>query len=152
MLITLILISILICPKYVQAQDVGVLSCRGALSDKQREIVRESKALLGDVHGRTLEATLNDMNRTDCPVIQVLILEAEAKTYVDLTREYELKDKKARERLYQKIQMNMAYLQFTAGKTQGDDSSLNRLIRQKLRFYLPSEVLEHPGFYAPVEQ
>jgi len=29
--------------------------------------------------------------------------------------------------------------------------SLNRLIRQKLTYYLPVEVLEHPGFYSSLD-
>jgi hypothetical protein len=133
------------------AQNVIKLSCRNALSAEDINRVRTSKSLLGEVDLHSLQATLDRMENTGCPVMQVLMLESIANTYADLIQEYDLPDLAARERLYNKIQMNMAYLQFTGGQTKGDKSPLNRLIRRKLKDYFPQELLEHPAFFQSVE-
>ena len=147
----LILIFFVFLQCSVQAQEAVELTCRRLLTDRQIERIRESKELIADVDHASLQETIEKINRTDCPSIQSLMSVAMARTYAELIREYDLKDRDARERLYHKIQMNMAYLQFTAGRTGGKGSSLNRLIQQKLIRYLPDEILEHPGFYVTLD-
>jgi hypothetical protein len=48
--------------------------------------------------------------------------------------------------------LNMAYLQFGGSQGKyGSTTELNRLIRQKLKAYLPSDVLKQPGFIYSLE-
>jgi len=151
MRIPFLFIVFLLTPLLVLAQDPEPLLCGRELSIEKKILIQESKALLGHVHRLSPEATVEDIQQKDCPSVQAFMLSAMARTYADLIREYELEDNEAQERLYHKIQMNLAYLQFTAGRARGDASSLNRLIRQKLIFYLPEGILEHPGFHVSVE-
>lgn len=133
------------------AQEEAVIDCRRSLDPGQIEVVRESKELIRDIDTESLDETVQGLNKTSCPVMQVLMLSAMARTYADLVVEYELDGLDARQRLYDKIGMNMAFMQFTAGRG-SDEADLNRLIRLKLKQYLPPEILTHPGFYFSLEE
>ena len=75
-----------------------------------------------------------------------------AKTYADIVREINVEGQKKKEWLYSMVCLNMAYLQFggSQGKS-GSTTELNRLIRQKLKKYLPPELLKQPGFAYSLE-
>lgn len=133
------------------AQEVTDIACRSSLTAGEVERVKTSKHLFYEVAPESLQATVKGLEKAGCPSIQVLMMEAMAKTYTDLVGAYDVQDKGAKERLYHKIQLNMAYLQFTAGKAESKGSPLDRLIRQKLIAYLPAVVLDHPRFFHSVE-
>jgi hypothetical protein len=75
-----------------------------------------------------------------------------AKAYADIVRDQDVVGEKKKEWLYSMVCLNMAYFQF--GGTQGPPgsaTSLNRLIRRKLKEYLPPSVLKQPGFLYSLE-
>ncbi len=128
------------------------LHCRNALSDSDIAQVKESKGLIQDVDAKSLQRTLLEMEETECPTIHVFIIEAMARTYDDIVREQNVQEQKKKNWLYSKIQLNMAFLQLTGGTQKGDADPLNRLIRLKLKEYLPSGMLTHPAFFQKVEE
>ena len=75
-----------------------------------------------------------------------------AKTYADIVREVNVEGKKKKEWLYSMVCLNMAYLQFggSQGKS-GSTTELNRLIRRKLKGYLPPNALKRDGFFYSLE-
>ena len=143
------LIFFTVIPGY--AQDLPAFSCRTTLTPAQIERVRSSQALLPVSACRPHQETVKDFNRSKCPAIHVLMLEAMSRTYSELVREYDLEDPGAQLRLYSKVQLNMAYLQLTGPDAKDEGSALNRLIRRKLMQYLPRDILTHPAFYSPPE-
>ena len=129
------------------AFDLSGVVCSDPLTPQAIEQVRMSKQALADVDAEPWAVTVDEFNNTACPFIQVLMLDAMARTYTDLIRDYDLKEHDARVRLYDKIKMNMAFLQFTGGKSRAEGAGLNCLIQEKLRNYLPNQIWEHPHFF-----
>jgi len=127
-------------------------SCSQSLTPQQVEQVRMFKQALAQVDHESLEATVEEFNKSACPAIRVLMLDAMTRTYADLIRDYDLIDQDARVRLYDKIKMNMAYMQFTGGRGRCKGSGLNCLIQDKLKTYLPSWLLDHPQFYVSIDE
>ena len=84
--------------------------------------------------------------------IGLAIKKAEEKAYAEIVREFNVEGQKKKEWLYSMVCLNMAYLQFggTQGKA-GSTTELNRLIRQRLKKYLPQDVLRQPGFIYSLE-
>ncbi len=121
-------------------------SCSADLTPQAVESIRRSKQTLADVDPEPWENTVAAFNQTACPFIQAEILEAMARTYADLIKDYAVQDRDARIRLFDKIKMNMAYLQFTGGGNRPAGSGLDALIQNTLKEYLPPAVLSHPEF------
>ena len=70
-----------------------------------------------------------------------------AKTYTDIVREINVKGQKKKEWLYSMVCLNMAYLQFGGSQGKyGSTTELNRLIRKKLKEYLPGDVFKQSGY------
>jgi len=125
---------------------------REYLTALEVERVRVFKELLGSVDSKTVRQTVDDLEKNDYPQVNLQMKEAMAKTYADIVRDKNIEGQGRRERLYSMIALNMAYLQL--GGTQdkaGSAEPLNRLIRQKLREYLPPEIFNRPGFSFIVE-
>ncbi|HSV43575.1 MAG TPA: hypothetical protein VLJ10_03385 [Candidatus Bathyarchaeia archaeon] len=120
------------------------------LGARERERIRAMKDIVRGVDGKTLEQTIRDIENADDPQLELQIKEAIAKTYADIVLQEKVVDQKQKEWLYSMITINMAYLQFGGS---GDDSGngLHRLIRNKLRDYLPPEVWTRPGFLQTIE-
>jgi hypothetical protein len=116
------------------------------------ERVKAEKALLYGIDTKSLRETIDELEKTRHPQINLQIKEAMAKTYTDIVTEINVKGQKKKEWLYSMVCLNMAYLQFggSQGKS-GSTTELNRLIRRKLKEYLPSNVLEQPGFIHSLE-
>ncbi len=114
--------------------------------------VRAVKQLLYGIDSKTLQETIDELERMRYPQINLGLREAMAKTYADIVREYAVDGQKKNEWLYSMVCLNMAYFQFTGSQgTAGDTTSLNRLIRRKLKEYLPPYVLKQPGFLYSLE-
>ena len=122
------------------------------LTPPEIERVRAFKELLYGVDKKSLGETIDELERTRHPQINLLMREAMARTYADIVREINVEDQKKKEWLYSMVCLNMAYLQF--GGDQGNSrntTSLNRLIRRKLISYLPSNASKQQGFIYSLE-
>ena len=116
------------------------------------ERVRAVKALLYGIDTKSLQETIEELGKTRHPQINLQMREAMAKTYADIVREVNVEGQKKKEWLYSMVCLNMAYLQFGGGQgTPGSTTSLNRLIRRKLKEYLPPHALKQAGFLYSLE-
>lgn len=117
------------------------------LSEQEIERVRVIKEMLAGIDKKSLNETIVELEKTRHPLMNIQMKEAMAKAYTDIVREVDVEGQKKKEWLYSMVCLNMAYLQFGGGKgTPGDTTSLNRLIRQKLIEYLPSNISKQSGF------
>jgi len=122
------------------------------LTESDIERVRAVKALLYGIDTKSLRETIEELEKTRYPQINLEMREAMAKTYTDIVRQINVKWQKKKEWLYSMVCLNMAYLQFGGSQgTPGSATELNRLIRQKLKAYLPSNVLKQAGFLYSLE-
>ena len=124
----------------------------GHLTVPEVERVRALKRLIGGVDSKTVQQTIAELEKMDYPQVNLQMKEAMAKTYVDIVRDKNIEGQGRREQLYSMIALNMAYLQL--GGTQdkaGSAEPLNRLIRKKLREYLPPKIFSSPGFSFVIE-
>lgn len=118
----------------------------GRLTAQDIQRVKAVKQLLDGVDKESLRQTIDELEKTRYPQINLQIKEAMAKTYTDIAQEFNVTGPKKKEWLYSMVCLNMAYLQF--GGDQGNSrnsTDLNRLIRQKLNGYLPLKVLKQYG-------
>ena len=116
------------------------------------ERVKALKAILYDVDTKSLPETIEELQKTRHPQINLQMREAMAKTYADIVRDVNVEGQKKKEWLYSMVCLNMAYLQFGGSQgTPGSTSSLNRLIRRKLKGYLPPNALKQAGFFYSLE-
>jgi len=121
-----------------------------SLDSRDMERIRALKDLIRDVDRKSLAQTIHEIENADDPRLELQKQEAIAKTYADIVLQEKVVDQRQKEWLHSMITINMAYLQFGGS---GDDSGngLHRLIRNKLRDYLPPEVLTHPGFLQTID-
>ena len=115
------------------------------LTAPEIEHVKAFKKLIRDVDGKSLMQTIAEIETAANPQLELQMQEAIAKTYADIVLEEKVGDLKQKEWLYSMVTINMAYLQFGA-KQDDSGNALNRMIRKKLREYLPPEVLSSPEF------
>ena len=112
------------------------------------ERVKVVKQMLYEVDKKSLQQTIEELEKTGYPDLYVYVREAMAKTYLDIVREQDVQSQKAKEWLYSMITLNMAYLQL--GGTHNAEV-LNRQICQKLKAYLPADILNRPGINYSME-
>lgn len=125
---------------------------RGHLTVQEIERVKVFKGLLDDVDKKSLRQTIEALEKTGNPPLYLQMREAMAKTYADIVREQNVEGQKKKEWLYSMVTLNMAYLQFAGTQdAAGHATSLNRLIRRKLKAYLPPDVFHQPGFHYSLE-
>ena len=115
------------------------------------ERVRVLKEILYGIDTKSLRETIEELEKTRHSQINLQMREAMAKTYADIVREINVEGQKKKEWLYSMVCLNMAYLQFggSQGKS-GSTTELNRLIRRKLKEYLPPNALNRDGFFYKV--
>jgi len=117
------------------------------LTAQEIQRLKAVKELLEGVDKKSLRETIVELEKARHPQIDLEMREAMAKTYTDIVREMDVKGQKKKEWLYSMVCLNMAYLQFGGSQGKyGSTTELNRLIRQKLKEYLPSDVLDRSGF------
>jgi hypothetical protein len=110
------------------------------------------KELLAGVDTKPLWKTIDELERSRHPMVNIEMKEAMAKAFIDLSREYNIQEQKKKEWLYSMVCLNMAYLQFAGNqRNSASTTDLNKLIRQKLKEYLPSDILNQPGFIYTLE-
>ena len=120
----------------------------GHLTAEEVHRVREFKGLLAGVDGKTLQQTVDELEKTAHPQVNLQIREAMALAYADIARRQNVEGNSKRAWLYSMVALNMAYLQF-GGSHSADP--LNALICRKLKEYLPANILKQPGFRYSLE-
>jgi len=122
------------------------------LTAQEIQRVRAVKQLLDGIDTKSLQETIDELEKTRYPRINLEMREAMAKVYTDIVRQENVSGQKKKEWLYSMVCLNMAYLQFGGSQgAPGGTTSLNRLIRRKLKEYLPSNILNQPGFFYSLE-
>lgn len=123
-----------------------------AFTAEELQRLAAAKQLLYGVDTKSLRQTIDELQKTRHPAINLQIKEAVARTYADIVKEENVSGQKRKEWLYSMVCLNMAYLQFggSVGDT-GGTTALNRLIRRKLKAYLPLNAYNRPGFLYSLE-
>jgi hypothetical protein len=118
------------------------------LTAQEIQRLKAAEGLLEGVDKKSWWETVDELEKTRYPRILLAMKEAEARTYTDIDRDYNIVDQAKKEWLYSMVCLNMAYLQFVGDEGKpGSTTELNRLIRQKLMKYLPADVLKEQGFH-----
>ena len=122
------------------------------LTAQEIERVRVVKGLLSGIDTKPLRETIAELEKTRHPEISLEMKEAMAKAFTDIVRDINVEGQKKKEWLYSMVCLNMAYLQFGGAQGKyGSTTELNRLIRQKLKEYLPPNALKQSGFFYSLE-
>jgi len=125
---------------------------RGHLTLQQIERIREVKQILDGVDRDSMQKTIRELEKSRHPQVNIEMKEAEARAFTDIVQEINVEGQKKKEWLYSMICLNMAYLQFGGAQGKyGTTTELNRLIRQKLKEYLPPDINKQPGFLYSLE-
>ena len=126
---------------------------QAGLSALQMNRLAHAKELLGAVDTRAVEMIAAEIAKSPAAEGALQIFEAVARVYADLVDEYELTDYEARERLLERIRMNMAYFQLGGPDAEGPgESGLNVLIRRRLIRHLPPELMSDPRLFHSLEK
>ena len=122
------------------------------LTFQEIQRVKAVKSILDGVDKKSLQETIQDLEKTRHPQASLEVREAMANAYADIVKEINVDGQKKKEWLYSMVCLNMAYLQFGGSQGKyGSTTELNRLIRQKLEKYLPPNALKQPGFFYSLE-
>ena len=139
-----ICVFFLLLPSLVYAK-----SQRVHLSTVEIERLEKSKQVLAEVDEKSLKQSIAELEQAANPRVALLIKEAMAKTYADIVVEQKVVGLSKKRWLYSMVALNMAYLQFEGSKdSAGKTSNLNKLIRYKLKKYLPANIFYQPGFHS----
>ena len=118
------------------------------LTGQDIQRVKAVTQVLSGIDGKSLQQTIDELEKTRYPHLNLIMREAMAKTYADIVRDNNVVEPKKKAWLYSMVCLNMAYVQFAGfQKQKSNTTSLNRLIRRKLREYLPADILKQPGFF-----
>ncbi|HSA31962.1 MAG TPA: hypothetical protein P5160_09240 [Candidatus Omnitrophota bacterium] len=163
MKLRIFLLGFLMTASLAHAQDVpegraamraesrsAAVDLRGPLTAQERERIAAFKELVRDVDTKSLQQTVREIESAEYPRIEFYMQEAIARTYADIVLQEKVVDQKQKEWLLSMVMINMASLQFGSSKDQSGND-LNRLIRRKLKSYMPPEILTHPGFLQVLE-
>ena len=119
---------------------------RGRLTAQDVERVKMVKELLDGVDTKSLAETIAELEHSRHPRVNLEMKEAMAKAYTDIVMEINVEGQKKKVWLYSMVCLNMAYLQFGGSLgAPGSTTELNRLIRRKLKGYLPPNALKQLG-------
>lgn len=122
------------------------------LTEKDIQRVKVLRQSIAEVEKKSWQKMVADIEKMDYPAIQLEIQDAMAKAYVDVVQEQNVQGQKKKEWLYSMVALNMAYLQFAGAKdSAGGSQNLNKLIRYKLKSYLPQGIYNKPGFHCSIE-
>lgn len=130
--------------------ESAIVDLRGALTAQERDRIAAFKELFCDVDTKSLRETIREIESAEYPQIELVTQEAVARTYADIVLQEKVVDQNQKEWLLSMIRINMASLQFGSSKDE-TGNVLNRLIRTKLKNYMPPEILTHPGFLQKIE-
>ena len=125
---------------------------RSRLTEQEIQRVRAVKELLYGIDTKPLWETIEELEKTRHPLVNLQMKEAIAKAYTDIARDFNVQGQKKKEWLYSMVCLNMAYLQFAGNQgSPGITTDLNKLIRQKLKEYLPADALNQYRLFYSLE-
>lgn len=113
--------------------------------------IHEIKVLLKNVEGRSKGEIAKGLMATSFPEGNLQIMEAVAQTCSDIAKEYAAEKISKKKWLCSMVQLNMAYLQLEGVQEDGSDTSLNILIRRKLKRHLSPDLLNDPRLVHALE-
>lgn len=117
------------------------------LANQEVQRVKVLKQVLHEVENKTVEQMVSDLEKTSHPRMNLIIKEAMARTYADIVQEQNVQRQSQKEWIYSMVALNMAYFQFGGNQdSAGGVKNLNKLIRSKLKLYLPPDISKQPGF------
>ena len=117
------------------------------LSARQAERLSEARHILAEVDPRSEEAIARELLTTPYPEENLQIYEAVARTYLDLVTRKEIVDPQAKTQLFNKIRLNVAFLQFGGSPASGTGKKMDVWIRQTLVRHIPAELLGSPALF-----
>jgi hypothetical protein len=120
------------------------------LTPRDMERLKEAKAILADAEPRPLDAVADQLTKTGSPYENLQIYEVVALTFQDIIREHgaEVKGRDGRQRLLEKVKMNLAYFQLGGPDVEAEgEDGLNILIRRKLKDHMPKELWGNPKLF-----
>ena len=122
------------------------------LSDVEIERLKVIKEDIKEVETKSIHVLIKELEKAENPSMNLDIKEAMAKTYKDIVVSQHVEGKGKKEWLYSMVALNMAFLQFAGQKdSAGGAQNLNKLIRFKLKNYLPADIYQQKGFYTSIE-
>jgi hypothetical protein len=144
--IVLLTMCLVLCVSNVYANPT-----KSRLSQEEKARITALKETFLEVEKKTPEQMISTIEKSPYPQINLAIKEAMARAYVDIVREQNVQGQKKKEWLYSMIALNMAYFQFGGDKDSAAGAkNLNKLIRAKLKTYLPVGIFKQRGFHADV--
>jgi hypothetical protein len=121
------------------------------LNEEDISRLKALKETFLEVEKKTPQQLVLELEKTNYPKINLAIKEAMAKAYLDIIKEQGVQGEHKKEWLYSMIALNMAYFQFGGDKdSAGGTKNLNKLIRYKLKTYLPVNIFKQPGFHCNI--
>ena len=127
-------------------------SSKSHLTLEEINRLKDCKRILQDVDKKSFLNSRLAIEKSSSPQENLLLLEAVAQTYDDIIRDQKIVDQRKKEFLFTKINFNMAYLQLAGINTeQRQDTALNKMIRRKLREYLPDDFKRNFEQFYPAE-
>lgn len=146
------MLRVLILFVIVFSQSTLAWSATTRLSADDIARIKAYKMAVSDVEKKTVVELIQEIEKSHYPQVAITLKETMAKAYEDIVKEQRVVGVKKKEWLYSMINLNMAYLQFAGlkGSTKNTDP-LNKLIRYKLKTYLPETIINQPGFHISIE-
>lgn len=122
------------------------------LLPQQLERVKAAQELLCEADPQPLQKIINELQTSPALEGNIYILESVALTYRDLVAKYGIINQSAKERLLEKVRLNMAYFQLGGQDNEGNDQNpLDIMIRRKLKEYLPEYVWKDTQLFHSLE-
>jgi hypothetical protein len=119
------------------------------LNEQEKARVQSIHEIVSEIEKKSVKQMINEIEKTAYPEVNLIIKEAMAHTYADIVKEENVQGQHKREWLYSMIALNMAYFQFGGDKdSSGGAKNVNKLIRYKLKTYLPANIFNRPGFHS----
>lgn len=127
-------------------------TARADFTASEIQRLTKAKTLLMDTENRSVQDILKEFEAMGSPQQQLIIYEAVAAAFRDVQEKYGEDSRQSREQLLAKIRLNMAYFQLGgAVGEQAGMGELNKLIRRKLKQYLPENIWDNPDLFHSLE-
>jgi hypothetical protein len=123
----------------------------GRLSIQQMQRLESCRRLTEDIDDKSLQAAIAQLDNSPDPEENLQLLEAVARTYAEIVRDQKVSGLEKKKWLYSMVTLNMAYLQLGGlDVNPPGDTSLNKLIRRKLKEHMPPELKENKNLFHPI--
>lgn len=132
---------------------ISSVQVEARLSSQQMNRINSSVKRLGQVEPRSVKSVIHEFQQYDNVEGNIQIFETVVSVYRKLAQKYELDSLKAKQRLLEKVRLNMAYLQMGGLQVQGGgDNSLNNYIQRELRKHLPERLTNNEQLFYTLQE